>query len=325
MPKQYYSCLAGEMYDYLKLLENAGQNSIRYRTTFYNLDAFLVNNNVSEKALSESVVSRWLKTLTCGPKSKWNYTCTIRKFARYLTALEIPAYEPELYKTQSSYVAYTFSDEEFAAIIAAADNFAAIKRAENETSYVFPMLLRILYGCGLRLGEALALRWGDIDFKSEVIVIRKAKNHKQRIVPISSSLTETLRLYNARKIKDNPDASLLFESHRNKGLSYLNNTFRIWFLQILEDAGISNVRSTRSERIISPHTLRHYFTFKSFLKSEAEGRSLEESGARLAAYLGHESLSGTEKYITSNYVLYRASHTRMEENIGNLFPEVNFE
>jgi hypothetical protein len=41
--------------------------------------------------------------------------------------------------------------------------------------------------------------------------------------------------------------------------------------------------------------------------------------------LGHESLAGTEKYITTNYVLYKDSHARMEESVGNLFPEVNFE
>jgi len=325
MSKQYCSCLAGEMYDYLKLLENADKDISKYRTTFNSLDAYLANNNVMEKELSETVVSGWLKTLACGSKSKWNYSCCTRKFARYLTALEIPAYEPDLYRTKSNYIAYTFSDEEFTAIIDAADNFAAIKSTENVTSYVFPVLLRILYGCGLRLGEALALRWGDIDFETEVIVIRKAKNHKQRIVPISSSLAETLRLYNARKIIDNPDADLLFESHRKKGIPYLNNTFRVWFLQILEEAGISNVRSAPSERIISPHTLRHFFTFKSFLKSEAEGRTLEESGPYLSAYLGHESLSGTEKYITTNYVLYENTHSRMDKSIGNLFPEVNFE
>jgi len=149
-----------------------------------------------------------------------------------LNALEIPAYEPELFRTQSSYVAYTFSDEEFAAIISAADNFAAIKSKENVTSYVFPMLLRILYGCGLRLGEALALHWHDICFDTEVITIRKAKNHKQRIVPISSSLAEVLRLYNRRMTEDNPGANLLFESFRIKVRPYLQNTFRLWFLQI---------------------------------------------------------------------------------------------
>lgn len=325
MSKQYSSCLAVEMNDYLNLLANADKNTLHYKTTFNSLDAYLANNNISQKALTEAVVTEWLKSLTCKLKTKRSYSGHLRRFARYLNALEIPAYEPELIQIQSNFVAYTFSDEEFAAIIDAADNFAAIKSKENETSYVFPMLLRILYGCGLRLGEAMALCWCDINFETEIITIRKAKNHKQRIVPISNSLAGVLRLYKRRAIEDNPDVNLLFESNRKKGCPYLRNTFRHWFLQILEQACISNVRSIPSERIISPHTLRHYFTFKSFLKSEAEERSLEESGPCLAAYLGHESLSGTEKYISTNYVLYKNTHDRMEESIGGLFPEVDFE
>ena len=242
-----------------------------------------------------------------------------------MNALEIPAYEPELFRAQSNFVAYTFSDEEFTAIIHVADSLITIQNKENKSSYVFPILLRILYGCGLRLGEALALRWCDVNLDTKVLTIRKAKNYKQRIVPFSNSLAKVLELYKRRMLKENPNASMLFESTRIKGRSYCQNTFRSWFLQILEQAGVSNIRSEPSERIISPNTLRHYFTFKSFLKSEGEGRSLEESGPRLAAYLGHESLLGTEKYITTNYVLYKDSHHRMEENIGNLFPEVNFE
>ena len=325
MLRQYCSCLAVEMYDFLKLLESADRSTSEYKTTFNSLDAYLVNNNISKKALTEAIVSGWLKTLTCKPKTKRNYSGRIRRFARYLNALEIPAYEPELFRTQSNFVAYTFSDEEFAAIIHAADNFTVIKNKGNKSSYVFPMLLRILYGCGLRLGEALSLRWCDINFDTKVITIRKAKNQKQRIVPISNSLTEVLKSYNKRTFEDNPDSNILFESSYKKGSPYLQLTFRFWLLQILEQVGIPNVRSEPFERIISPHTLRHYFTFKSFLKSEAEGRSLEESGPRLAAYLGHESLLGTEKYITTNYVLYKDSHSRMEESVGNLFPEVNFE
>lgn len=325
MSKPYRSCLAGEMNDFLNLLEIADKSTRDYKTTFNSLDAYLATNNISQKALTEEVISGWLKTLMCKPTTKRGYSGHLRRFARYLKALEIPAYEPELMRVQSNFVAYTFSDEEFAAIIDAADNFTVIKSRENETSFVFPVLLRMLYGCGLRLGEALSLCWCDINFEMEIITIRKAKNHKQRIVPMSSSLTEVLRLYKRRMTEDSAGISLLFESNRKKGKPYLRNTFRNWFIQIIENAGIPNVRHIRYERVISPHTLRHYFTFKSFLKSEADKRTLEESGPYLAAYLGHESLSGTEKYISTNYVLYKDSHGRTEESIGGLFPEVNFE
>ena len=49
MPKQYDSCLAAEMNDYLKLLESADKDTNNYRTTFNSLDAYLLNSNISQR------------------------------------------------------------------------------------------------------------------------------------------------------------------------------------------------------------------------------------------------------------------------------------
>jgi integrase len=242
-----------------------------------------------------------------------------------LSALEIPAYEPDLVRSHSDYVAHIFTDTEFEALIEAADNLKISKSNAIKTTLVFPVLLRILYGCGLRVGEALHLCWDDIDLNKGLIAIKKAKNEKQRVVPISDSLSEVLRQFYNRQISDNPHTQLLFESTRIPGKPFLINTFRIWFSSILELAGIPNTRSTRYERTISPHCLRHYFAFKSFLKSEAEGRSLEQTAPYLSTYLGHNSLYETEKYLSTDYTLYEDSHIRMNESIGDLFPEVMFE
>lgn len=325
MTNPYKSVLASEMSDYLQLLESADKALRSYQVTFKSLDAYMVKNNIEEKDLSEKLVTGWLRALMCKPATKNSRIGHLRQFARYLTALEIPTYEPEYLRAHSDYTAYTFTDEEFAAIITAADNFAAVKSRENSTSYVFPMLLRILYGCGLRIGEALELRWCDIDLNLGIFTIRKAKNRKQRIVPMSKSLVNIIKLYRERQFADNPTAGLLFESNCNPGKPYLVWTFRNWFLNILDAAAIANHRKAPFDRAISTHTLRHYFTYKSFLKSEEDGRRLEESAPFLSAYLGHESLLGTEKYLTTDYMLYENSQKRMNESVGSLFPEVNFE
>jgi integrase len=280
---------------------------------------------MKEKILNEEVVSDWLRSLKCKPISKNNYIGHMRHFARYLSALEIPAYEPDFLKARSDFIAYTFTDEEFDAIITAADNFAALKSRANSSSYIFPVLLRILYGCGLRLGEALNIRWSDISFDNETIFIRKAKNFKQRIVPMHTSLASILKLFHNRQTSDKSNADLLFESNQKHGEPYLDWTFRVWFLAILKYAGVAVHRKEPFDRSVSPHTLRHYFTYKSFLQAEVNGRSLDETAPFLATYLGHDSFQGTEKYLTSDYTVYGSSQKRMNESIGGLFPEVAFE
>jgi len=321
----FSSVFSIEFNDYLELVGSSGQRIAGYCTTFKKLDMYMIKMDLREKQLTEQFVEGWLSTLECRSHTKRQTIGHLRRFARYLAALEIPAYEPNMFRSHSDYVAHIFSDAEFDAIIDAADNFRATRKNVNETSLVFPVLLRILYGCGLRVGEALNLCWDNIDLNKGLITVTKAKNNKQRVVPISNSLNEILRRFYDRQLFDTPDAQLLFESCRVRGKPYLANTFNIWFSGVLESAGIPNARSTRYERTISPHCLRHYFTFKSFLKSEAEGRSLEQTAPYLSTYLGHNNLYETEKYLSTDYTLYEDSHKRMNDSIGDLFPEVEFE
>jgi integrase/recombinase XerD len=56
-------------------------------------------------------------------------------------------------------------------------------------------LLRTAYACGLRIGELLHLRVGDIDSARMVVVVRQGKGGKDRLVPLSPRLLEELRDY----------------------------------------------------------------------------------------------------------------------------------
>lgn len=64
------------------------------------------------------------------------------------------------------------------------------------------LIASLLYGCGLRLSEALRLRVKDVDFGQRIIVIRDAKGDKDRIVPLPQKLVTHLKeqLEHARKI-----------------------------------------------------------------------------------------------------------------------------
>lgn len=47
------------------------------------------------------------------------------------------------------------------------------------------MMLRLIYGCGLRISEAIKLRVGDVDLQTGVLLIRAAKFNKDRYVPMA--------------------------------------------------------------------------------------------------------------------------------------------
>jgi integrase/recombinase XerD len=56
-------------------------------------------------------------------------------------------------------------------------------------------LLVLLYGAGLRIGEALALTRADVDLDAALLTIRESKFYTTRLVPIGPKLTAVLRTY----------------------------------------------------------------------------------------------------------------------------------
>src|SRR5271157_4941378 len=59
-------------------------------------------------------------------------------------------------------------------------------------------LIIVLYGTGLRLGEATRLKHEDVDFRKTALTIRETKFGKSRLVPIGKDLVSILRLYRMR-------------------------------------------------------------------------------------------------------------------------------
>src|SRR5579863_9845550 len=59
-------------------------------------------------------------------------------------------------------------------------------------------LILVLYGAGLRLGEATRLKHEDADFRNAALTIRETKFGKSRLVPIGKDLVSVLRLYRMR-------------------------------------------------------------------------------------------------------------------------------
>ena len=318
------SVLAPEMNAYAEMLYGVERDIEEYLTVFKSLDAFMLKAGAKTKELSERLVLDWINSLSMVRRTKNGYIARTRKFARYLTAMGIPAYEPDFCKETRTFVEYTFSDEEFSAIIEIADN-ATANAFKSPTECIFPVLLRVLYGCGLRIQETLVLQWRDVNLETGVITILEAKNNRQRYVPMSKSLCELLRQYKRRRFPVNCESEYLFGNPGKNGMPYIKSTFRYWFQRVMTQANISNERKQHFERIISTHTLRHYFTFKSFLKSEAEGRSIDEAVPVLSAYLGHETFHSTERYLTGDYTVYTDSQEKVYAVIESLFPEVSFE
>ena len=84
---------------------------------------------------------------------------------------------------------------------------------------VFRTLLLLLYGAGLRLGEALSLKVAGVDLDQAVLCVRESKFYKTRLVPVGSDLTFVLAQYVGGRgvgYLDLPDAPFLRLRNGNK-------------------------------------------------------------------------------------------------------------
>ena len=319
----FNSIFAEEIKSYIELVVASGRYVEKIKSSLKSLDIYLSSCPAAEKTLPESLVTSCLNGKNVKPQTKTRILDDIRGFAKYLASAGYRVSLPEPQITHQDYVPYIFSSAEMARLFDAADNFQAHPNS-YPADIQFPVVLRILYGCGLRLREALTMTWKGVDFDRGIIIIHTAKNQKQRLVPFSDSLKNVLAQYRRFMFSNGGGYNYVFESRRNPGNPYDNSTFWRWFSKILREADIFFTRRSTHERGPCPHCMRHMFVVHSFMKSEAEDRDMENSVPFLSAYLGHEGILETQKYLRASYILYTQSHQKVNAYIGGLFPEVSF-
>jgi len=324
---EFQSILKEEFQNFLTirkacLSESAFKHDRHYLASF---DAFLLEHHLCEKAISEDFLVGWVKTLTGKASSKANEIIVIRIFIQYLHSLGIPSYTPVIPKVRDDYIPYIFSEDELYRIFDAVDNIVATKAQPNPYMRIeFPMILRFLYGCGLRIGETLALQMKDVDQDGGILTILHAKNNKQRFVPVSVSLTEILRRYcTVMGIVGKPDAYLFPGTDPSRPMSV--RSARNKFNVILKNTGIALGTKDWHERGPCLHCFRHLFVFRSFAQAELSGWPIDDSVPFLSTYLGHDSLNETDKYLKFSSELYPKALELFECYAGSVFPEADHE
>jgi integrase len=212
-----------------------------------------------------------------------------------------------------TYIPYIYSEAELKRLLAAVPAATAGAQQTIDADTLRALLL-LLYGAGLRRGEAMRLKIEDVDIEQSLIHVRQTKFFKTRIVPLSDSLTTVIRAFIARPANSysaGPE-SRLFSSR--DGTPLCGTTLGVAFRRLCAIANIRRNGGARNQPRM--HDLRHSAAVHRVTAWYRCDADLNDLLPNLATYLGHAGLSGTQRYLTMTQELLAEASSRFEAFAG---------
>ena len=241
------------------------------------VEAFLEGTETSVKDIGSQEISSYIaaKASTLSKRSQARLLSSLKSFFDWCILENLRKDNPcELIDSPKlgKYLPEVLSVEEVSAIIESTD-------LSSWNGIRDRAILEMLYGCGLRVSEAVGLRLSDV-FPDEGFVRVIGKGNKQRIVPLGEMAADAFRKW--LECRPEPFSSqfddVAFLNRFGKSLSRVSV-----FNMVKRQALLAGVRKE-----ISPHTFRHSFATH-LIENGADLRVVQEM-------LGHESILTTEIY-----------------------------
>jgi integrase len=233
-------------------------------------------------------------------------------FFRYLVSRRFLASSPfqePAPRIQHTFRPYIYSHDELRRLLESIHQEQSHRRLlEPET---LRTILLLLYGAGLRAGEALRLRPCDINFQDRVLSVLGTKFFKSRLLPIGECLAAMLARYAQQRQPTHPSDEhppSFFTTRTGKTVSL--GLLEAAFVRLREHAGIRRPATDRWQPRI--HDLRATFAVHRLVAWYREGADLQTRLPLLATYLGHVNVSGTLAYLPMTHELLAEASRRFE-------------
>ena len=311
-----YEVLSNQIYGFIDEKHRLGYRYPGADSVLRSYQKYLMNNELPP-ILSETSVMNWVDASeSC--KTRNRKITLIRQFALYLNRIGETAYIiPTAYRSleHSDFCPYIYSNKELVTLFTLADEYGKVGKIPlSEKS--FPLILRMLYSCGLRISEALSLKFKYVNLNDGIITIKDTKFFKDRLVPMHENLTKRCCEYVEKSIILMSQEDYFFPSGKEDRIS--NATYYHYFRNLLDLSGIRKKNATgKGARV---HDLRHTFAVHNLKKLDSEGYDMNTILPVLATYMGHTTYIGTGTYLHLTAELYPQIIDAVEKAHANLLP-----
>ena len=241
--------------------------------------------------------------------------CTLAGFYRYAIARSLAARSPlpvEAPKAPPPAPPYIYSREELRRLLDAVQTYR--KRVNQLEPHTFRALLLLLYGAGLRRGEALRLTLADTDLRTAILTVRRTKFDKTRLVPLGPQLARVMREYAAQRKAGGASQAHKAPFFVNRdGTPLAARTVSKAFVHLRRAAGVGHENGDSNPPRL--HDLRHAFAVHRLIAWYRQGADVQRMLPLLSTYLGHASVAGTQVYLTMTPELLDEAALRYERYV----------
>ena len=298
------SALSQHVEDYLRLRRSLG---FKLERAGYLLPQFVAHLEAAGAAtVTSDLAIAWARQPAHTRPNHWAQRLAVaRGFARYLQTI-IPATEvppPGVFPARRHRPApYLWSQRDIFRLLEDARSLRPPLRAATHEA-----LFGLLATTGMRIGEAIGLSRGDIDFDAEVITIREAKFDRTRLVPLHPTVTAALGRYRVERdqLCPGPRSPAFFLS--SVGTAMTRSGVARTLRQLTTSMGIRT--DTVHPRA---HDLRHSFAVRTLVQWQRSGVDIDAAMPRLSTYLGHIAPADTYWYLSAVPELMELAAQRLD-------------
>lgn len=273
--------------------------------------AFLERHDTA--VITTKLALQWACEPSSGSQMWWHQRLVVvRGFAQHRAACDPRTQVPPsdlLPARLHRAVPYLYSDGEIVRLIEAARALAPPLKAAT-----YATLIGLLSVTGMRVGEAIGLDRDDVDLDDGWLMIRRAKNDNQRMVPLHESTVEALAVYTRLRDQLCPqpatDSFLVTSTGKRPHPSTVGGVFG----ELRDATGLSEQLSP-SGRLPRMHDMRHAFMLRTLLRWYRDGSDVAAQLPVLSTFVGHVDPKASYWYFEAAPLLALAAE-RLEHSSG---------
>ena len=316
---QFYGPFKEDIIKYLdyrvNILQLKASPNITYLKQF---DTYTLDNNIN--VFNRENIDKWLELKENESLNSLRLRAyTLRCFGKYLKLINKETYivDTKQYQYKTKYIPHIYTKKEIDIFFKQIDKTIHNTISLPYKKQQYKLFYKTLYCCGLRDSELLKLKYSNVNFEENTILIKNSKNGIDRLIYISDELSKDFKKLFTKYSDNNIDSYIFSNSDTHKPLS--GTHIRNDFYTIIRDAGFDNNIRYRI------HDFRHTFAVINIKEKYEAGIDIYAFLPVLMKYMGHSNIISTEYYLRFTPDIYETVTNQVSKYFENIIPKVRDE